>query len=460
MKIIILGAGQVGYNIAQYLSSNTNDIAIVDNDPKVIRNVADKLDIKPIIGFASHPNVLEEAGAKEANLLIAVTGSDEVNMIACEIAHALFHIETRIARVRHKSYLKEQYTNLFHPSYLAIDSIISPEIEVARSLSHSTRIPGAFEVIDCADGHLKIVGTRCLEKCGLINTPLRFFPTLLPYEIAILSINRQGKMIIPTSKESIESGDEVYFIAHSNHISEIMKRFGYPEEHKQQGIMIIGGGKIGIHLALEIEKYQPDRDIKIIEKDPGRAELAVKSLTRSEVFNGDALDYEVLKEGNIQECGTVVIVTNDDKVNILASLLVKRSGSNHLLTLLNNPSYGSFVTTLGIDAVINPRSITVSTILQHIRKGNLRAAHTLGNLPFEVIEVEAEETNNIIGLSVEDIKAEGGGSVTLPALIRGETIYIMPKNMIISAGDRLILSAKKDPLSKCINKLLGLSTYI
>ncbi len=446
MKVLILGAGQVGYSIARYLAFDENDITVVDQDADVLKRISDKLDVQPVLGFASHPDVLKQAGVEDADLIIAVTGSDEVNMIACEVAHSLFNVETKIARIRHQSYLRPAWSALFHPQRLAIDVIISPETEVAKSLSRSTRIPGAFDVINLVQDRLKAIGVRCSAQSILINTPLRLFPTLLPnIDVAVICVNRKGHVFVPTQSDTLEADDEVYLMTHSENIPDIMKAMGYHEAEGRR-IIIVGAGNIGKTLALEIESTQSDVKIKMIERNFERSELAARTLKNSEVLNGDALDYDVLSEANVQNCETVISVTHDDKVNILASLLAKRSGAQRTLTLLNNMNYASLVTSLGVDAVINPRAITVSTILQHVRQGHLRSIHTLGDNYAEVIEAEARETNYIIGLSVEDVTLKG--SVMVAALVRNGEIYLMPERMIISVGDCLVLVAKKEAIQK------------
>jgi trk system potassium uptake protein TrkA len=446
VKVLILGAGQVGYSIARYLAFDENDITVVDQDADVLKRISDKLDVQPVLGFASHPDILKQAGVEEADLIIAVTGSDEVNMIACEVAHSLFNVETKIARIRNQSYLKSAWSGLFHPQRLAIDVIISPETEVAKSLSRSTRIPGAFDVINLVQDRLKAIGVRCMASSTLINTPLRLLPTLLPnVDLAVICVNRKGAVFVPTQADILEAEDEVYLVTHSENIPEIMRAMGYHETEGRR-IIIVGAGNIGKTLALEIEATQPDVKIKMIERNYERSELAARTLKNAEVLNGDALDYDVLTEANVQNCETVIAVTHDDKVNILASLLAKRSGAQRSLTLLNNMNYASLVTSLGVDAVINPRAITVSTILQHVRQGHLRSIHTLGDNYAEVIEAEARETNHIIGLSIEDITIKG--TVMVAALVRGNDVHLMPERMIISVGDSLILVAKKEAIQK------------
>lgn len=453
MKVIILGGGQVGYSIARYLAFEENDITIVDQSADLLKKISDKIDIQPVVGFASHPDILQQAGAENADLVIAVTGSDEVNMVACEVAQSVFQIETKIARVRHQSYLQPAWSNMFHPTRLAIDVIISPEIEVAKSLNRSAQVVGAFEVIPLVYNQVKVVGVRCQEQSPLINTPLRLLPGLIASaDMHIVCISRGEQAFLPEENDILQAGDEVHFIATSEDINQAMSSFGYRENDGRQ-MLIIGAGSIGKTLALEIEKNHPEVIVKMIEKHPERSEIAARTLKNTEVLQGDALDYEILNEASIQNCETVIAVTDDDKVNILSSLLAKRCGAKRSLALLNNIHHASLVTSLGIDAVINPRSITVSTILQYVRQGRIRSVHTLGDGYAEVIEAEARETSHIIGLTVDDITIRG--SIMIAAIVRNNEVLLAPSKVIISVGDSLIIIARKEAVKK-VEKLFSI----
>lgn len=446
MKVIILGGGQVGYSIARYLAFEENDITIVDQSAELLKRISDKIDIQPVVGFASHPNILKQAGADSADLIIAVTASDEVNMVACEVAQSIFQVETKIARVRHQSYLQPAWSNMFHPSRLAIDVIISPEIEVAKSLNRSAQVVGAFEVIPLAGNLVKVVGVRCQEHCPLINTPLRLLPGLVASaDMHIVCVYRGEQAFIPEENDMLKLGDEVHFIATSQAVSQAMISFGYQESEGRQ-MLIVGAGSIGKTLAVEIEKDQPDVIVKMIEKNTERSEMAARSLKNTEVLHGDALDYDILNEASIQNCETVIAVTDDDKVNILSSLLAKRCGAKRALALLNNIHHSSLVTSLGVDAVINPRSITVSTILQYVRQGSIRSVHTLGDGYAEIIEAEARETSHIIGLTVDDITIKG--AIMIAAIVRNQEVLLAPTKAIISVGDSLIIIARKETVKK------------
>lgn len=453
MKVIILGAGQVGYNIARYLSTEDNHITIVDQSPDLLRKIGDVLDVQPVVGFASHPDVLQQAGAEEADLVIAVTGSDEVNIVACEVVQSLFKVETKIARIRNQNYLDPYWSNLFSPQNLAIDHIISPEVEVARAINRSIRVSGAFEVIPLVSGEVKVIGVHCSYSSTILNTPLRLLPGLFhKLDLVIACIARGDTIIIPTGDDQILLGDDVYFTVTQEQIEQAMEAFGFTESSAQR-VIIMGGGNIGMTLAAEIENSQPGVVTRIIERNGKRAEYVARHLKNTEVLCGDVLDFEILNEAHIENIGTAVAVTDDDKVNILASLLAKRHQAKRALTLLNNMAYSTLVTSLGVDAVISPQAITVSTILQHIRKGRIRSIHSLRNGEIEIMEAEARETSHIIGLSVSDVNIKG--AILVMALARGNDIIVSPAKAIIRVGDRLILTVSKEAVRK-VEKLFAI----
>lgn len=446
MKVVIAGAGRVGYNLAKYLSVGTNDVTIIDHSEELLRRISDAIDVQPIIGYASHPEILEKAGLQEADLLIAVTGSDEVNIVACEVANSLFNVKKKIARIRNQSYLDPNWVDLFRPAHLAIDYIISPEVEVARAISRSIRVQGAFDVIPLLDEDVKMVGIRCGQLSQILNTPLRLLPGLFTkLDFVIACISRDGELFIPAGEEQLLLNDEVYFIAHKDQITQIMEKFNL---HLQAGrrLLIMGGGSIGLTLAAEIESNLKNLSVKIIEKNPARAEYVARQLKNTEVLCGDVLDVELLKESNIQDAETIISVTQDDKVNILASLLAKKEGGERTMTLLNNMDYSALVTSMGVDAIISPHSITVSTILQHVRQGQLHSVHSLRNGDVEVIEAEAQETSNVIGLSIEDVNIKE--KILIAGVKRGGQTYILPPKTFIRVGDRLILIVSKDSVPK------------
>jgi len=446
MKVIILGGGQVGFNIAQYLAAEENDVTIVDESAELLRKIGDSLDVQPVMGFASHPDVLQQAGAAEADLIVAVTGSDEVNIVACEVAHSLFRVETKIARIRNQNYLDPYWSNLFSSRNLAIDHVISPEVEVARAISRSIKISGASDVIPLCANQLKVIGVRCLSHAPILNTPLLLLPGLFPkIELVVVCIVRGGDAFIPDGDHQMLSGDEIYFMVSHSQAKDAMDAFGF-EDSIARRVIVMGGGNIGMNLVADIEENQPNVISRIIEKNQSRAEYVARHLKQTEVLCGDVLDAEVLSEANVQSAETIVAVTDDDKVNILASLLAKRNGARQALVLLNNMAYSPLLTSLGIDTVISPQSISVSTILQHVRQGRIRSAHSLRNGSIEIIEAEARETSHIIGLTVDDINIKG--AIMVAALVRDNEITIAPSKASIRVNDRLILAVSKETVKK------------
>lgn len=447
MKVIICGAGQVGFNIARYLAVENNDITVIDQRPDLIRKIADSLDVKAVLGYASHPNVLEQAGIADADMIIAVTAYDEVNMVACQVAHSLFSVPTKIARVRAQSYLQPIWANLFSRENMPIDVIISPEIEVARAVTRRLRVPGAIDIIPLAEGKVQVLGVRCTEATPVVHTPLRQLTQLFPdLQIVIVGIVRDGRAMVPSPDDHMLPDDEVYFVVSRDHMGRALSAFGH-EEKETRRVLIFGGGNIGLFLAQQLETEHPEISAKVIEIDRERAEFVAKTLNRTIVLNGDVLDPEILDEAAIGSVETVVAVTEDDEVNILASLLAKRSGAQRAISLLNKTTYNALVSPLGIDVVVNPRAITVSNILQHVRRGRIHAVHSLHEGFGEMIEADALETSSIVGKPLRDVKLPNG--VMLGAVVRGGKEVISPRgNTVVQGGDRVILFAAKEAVKR------------
>jgi trk system potassium uptake protein TrkA len=446
MKVIVCGAGQVGFNIAHYLASENNDVTIIDQRPELIRKVSDTLDVQVVLGFASHPAVLEQAGAGDADMIIAVTAADEVNMVACQVAHSLFNVPTKIARVRSQSYLAPLWANLFSREHLPIDVIISPEIEVARAITRRLQVPGAIDVIPLVGDKVRLIGVRCTGQCPLINTPLRQLTVLFPdLAIVIIGIVRDGKAIVPTSDDQMLEGDEVYFVVDTEHVDRALSAFGR-EDQEARRIVIFGGGNIGMFLAQQLEAARPGTSIKVIESNKERAEFVAKELGHTVVIHGDVLDPEILEEASVAAAEAVVAVTNDDETNILAGLLAKRSGCRRTMALINKTTYNALVAPLGIDVAINPRTITVSNILQHVRRGRIHAVHSLHEGFGELIEADALETSPLVGKPLRDVKLPSG--VLLGAVVHDGKVVSPRGSTVIHPGDRVILFATADAVKK------------
>ncbi len=452
MKVIICGAGQVGFNIARYLASEGADITLIDQSEALVTKIADSLDVQGIVGFASHPDILERAGAPDADMVIAVTYADEVNMVACQICHSLFDVTTKIARVRHQSYLNPLWSDLFSRDHLPIDVIISPEIEVARAISRRLEVPGAFDVIPLVDGKVSLIGVHCTPETPILDTPLRQLTDLFPdLHILVIGLQRGGRAIVVTPQDVMLAGDDVYFVAETAHLTRAMAAFGH-EEKEARRVIIVGGGNIGLGLAEIVEEKYPHVALKLIEINKERAEYVAQQLKRTVVIHGDALDQEILEEANVKATETVIAVSNDDEVNILTSLLAKRFGSQRAVTLVNSTTYSPLIGTLGIDTVVSPREITVSTILQHVRQGRIRSVHSLSEGFGEIIEAEALETSSLVGVPLREADLPEG--VMVGAIVRGEDVIIPRGDTVIKPKDRVVIFAASSAV-KSVEKLFA-----
>ena len=444
MKLIVCGAGQVGSNIARYLATEDNDITVIDQSPELVRRLTDTLDVKGLVGHASHPGVLEQAGAEVADMVIAVTYADEVNMVACQVAHSIFDVPTKIARVRHQAYLQPIWANLFSRDNMPIDVIISPEIEVARAVTRRLRVPGSFEMIPLADDKVRLVGVRCSEDCPVVHTPLRQLTQLFPdLNLVIVGLSRDDRPMVPSADDHMLPGDEVYFVVDTEQVPRAMAAFGH-EEAEARRLLIFGGGNIGRFLAEELEREFAWVNAKIIEHNLERAEDVASRLKNTVVIRGDVLDPEILDEAGASTAETVVAVTNDDEINILSSLLAKKQGCQRAITLINKQTYTPLVPSLGIDVVVNPQSITVSTILQHVRRGRIHSVHSLREGFGELIEADALETSSLVGRSIREANLPDG--VLIGAIVRDGQVINPRGATVIQSKDRIVLFASADAI--------------
>ena len=359
MKVIICGAGEVGANIARYLASEAIDVTVIDQRVELIRQLSESLDVSGLVGHASQPDILDKAGINDADMMIAVTRSDEVNMIACQLAHSLFGVPTKIARIRSQSYLQPAWSKMFTREHLPIDFVISPEVEIARAVTRRLEVPGAIDVIPLSDDKVRLIGVRITNDTPLINTPLRQLTSLFPdLQMIIVGIKRGSSSIVPHASDEMFPGDSVYFVVASNQCDRAMSAFGHEEPDVRRAV-ILGGGNVGLFLAQEIEKEHPEINSKVIELDRGRAELISSKLNSTVVINGDILDKEILLEAGVDKTETAISVTEHDETNILASLLAKQIGAERVITLVNKETFDPLLLPLGIDAVVNPGSITI-----------------------------------------------------------------------------------------------------
>ncbi|HEX4891115.1 MAG TPA: Trk system potassium transporter TrkA [Alphaproteobacteria bacterium] len=446
MKVIVCGAGQVGFNIAKQLAAEHNDVTVIDHNAELIRKISDTLDVQGMTGHAAHPDVLERAGASDADMIIAVTQNDEVNMIACQVAHSLFNLPMKVARIRTQAYLQKQWLNMFSRDHLPIDVIISPEVEVGRAVLRRLAMPGAFEAAPFADDRVMLMGTLLEENCPVVNTPLRQLTELFPdLNIIIAGVVRDGKLFIPRGDDQLRVGDQAYFISAQENVRRALDIFGH-EQAPARRVIILGAGNIGMFVARELERANVPVRVKIIEYRKERAEAAADQLANTVVLHGDALDLEILREANIAEAETIIAVTDDDEVNILASVLAKQGGCQRAVALINNPGYGPLMRSLGIDVFIDPRATTVSKILQHVRRGRIRGLYSLYNGAAEVLEAEALETATVIGKPLNEAGIPRG--IMIGAIVRGGKVIVPRGNTIIRTGDRVVILALAEMVKK------------
>lgn len=436
MRVIVCGAGQVGTTIARHLAAERADVTVIDSDPELARRADESYDVRGMVGHASHPEVLERAGAEGADMLIAVTRSDEVNMVACQVAHSLFGVKRKIARLRHSGYLDPGRSALFGAAEMPIDVVISPEVEVARGIARRLRTPGAFDMVGLAGGRVQLLGIHATDPTAeVIGASLSSLADE-NHAFRTVAILRQGRAFLPEPEERILVGDDVYVLTEPAGVAPVMAAFGHRERVARRVVMI-GGGNVGLHLARILLREAPYISLKMIEADAARAGMVARELGASVlVLHGDALDAATLEESNIAAADTVIAVTNDDETNIFASMLSKRRGCQRAVTLVNKTSYEPILPSLGIDAVVSPSTITISSILRHIRRGAVAAVHTLREDFGEVLEAEALAGSRLVSAPLSALDLPRG--FRIGAIVRqGEVILPGPETRI-APGDRVV----------------------
>ncbi len=435
MKILILGAGQVGSSLASHLVNEANDITVVDTNDVLLRNLQDRLDLRTVQGLASHPDVLLRAGAEDAEMLIAVTNSDETNMVACQIAYSLFHTPTKIARVRSQAYL--HYPDLFKPEALPIDHIISPEQLVTDYVYHLIEYPGALQVLGFADDKVQLVAVKAYYGGPLVGHELQTLRRHMPnVDTRVAAIYRRGKAINPDGHTVVEADDEVFFIAAKKDIPAVMGELRRSEKRVRR-VMIAGGGNIGRRLAAALEgRYQ----VKLIDHNPQRTRLLSEQLSRAIVLHGDAADEELLQDENIEQTDVFCALTNDDEANILSAMLAKRLGARKVMALINRAAYVDLVESGEIDIAISPQQATIGSLLAHVRQGDVAMVHSLRRGAAEAMETVAHgdpATSRIVGRTIEEIALPKG--VTIGALVRGDEVLVAHHDTRVADGDHVIL---------------------
>ena len=435
MKILILGAGQVGSSVAVNLASEANDITVVDEDSATLQDLQDRLDIRTVIGHASYPEVLAQAGADDADMVIAVTRNDETNMIACQVAYTLFHTPTKIARVRSVEYLK--HARLFAQEAIPVDVLISPEQLVTDYIQRLIENPGALQVLDFAEGRVQLVAVHAYYGGPLVGHELRDLKEHMPgIEARVASIYRQGMPIKPEGDTIIEADDEVFFVAAARHIRAVMGELRKMDKPVKR-VILAGGGNIGMRLACAIEsRYQ----LKIIERNPDRARMLSETLGRAIVLLGDAADEELLLEENIENTDVFCALTNDEEANILSGMLAKRLGARKVMSLINRASYVNLVQSGSIDVAISPQQATIGSLLTHVRRGDVVMVHSLRRGAAEAIEAVAHgdrSSSKVVGRAIEEIKLPKG--TTIGAIVRGEEVIIAHHDTVINTDDHVVL---------------------
>ncbi|WP_172328707.1 Trk system potassium transporter TrkA [Mangrovicoccus sp. HB161399] len=439
MKVIICGAGQVGWQIARHLSAERNDVTVVDSNPELVRRATDNLDVQGIAGFASYPDVLANAGARDADMIIAATHSDEVNMVTCQVAHSVFSVPRKIARLRAQSYLDAIYSDLYRRDHLPIDVVISPEREVAEAALSRFAVPMAFDTEQFLGGRAQLLGIALGEDCPVLDTPLRqltdLFSTL---RTVVVGVRREGTLFAPDPGDMLFAGDEIYAFSHVDDAERTMEIFGKTNP-KQERVVIVGGGNVGLAVARRLEKQAKRVRVRMIERDRAIAERAADALERTIVLNGDGLDAELLEEAGIDRADAILTVTDDDKVNLLAAVRAKAKGCPMAISLVNDPSLLPLMGPLDIDAYINPRSTTVSSILRHVRHGRVRGVYSIGDAEAEIIEAQVLSTSPIAGNVIRDIPFPEG--VLVGAVLKGQTVITPRGDTRLEEGDVISLFA-------------------
>lgn len=436
MRILILGAGQVGSTVAHSLArEEANDITVVDRNSELLQDLQERLDIRTVCGHASHPDILRDAGADEADMVVAVTDSDETNMIACQVCYTLYRTPTKIARVRSAEYLNTP--QLFTQDALPVDMLISPEQLVVDYIRRLIQYPGALQVLDFAGGKVRLVAVQAYYGGALVGQELRNLRTHIPdVDTRVAAIYRRGQAILPTGDTVIEADDEVFFIAPRADIRSVINELRKLDKPVRR-IIIAGGGNIGVRLAKALESTH---QVKLIERSRERARDISEQLDKTIVLSGDAADEELLVEENIEATDVFCAVTNDEEANILSSMLAKRLGARKVLSLINRPSYVDLVQSGAIDIAISPQQVTIGALLTHIRRGDVVMVHSLRRGAAEAIEAIAHgtrETSRVVGRAVEEIVLPKGA--TIGAVVRGDTVMMAHHDTVIEADDHVIL---------------------
>ena len=446
MNIIICGAGRVGYTIAKLLSEQDHSITVIDQSSDDIKKINYDLDVKSIVGKATYPSVLEKANAEDADMIIAVTRNDEINMLICQIAFSVFKISKKIARIRAQEYLNPKFKRVYDKENLPIDVIISPEVEIAKSILRKLEAPGTLDNVPFADNKIRLIEIDINENCPLVDIKLEEITKKFPkLEANILGVIRNEKFVFLKKKDILKQNDKAYVIINSSQMQLTLKAFGHNEKISNK-FLIIGGGNIGFNLAKNLERTLDSARIKIVEKDKLRAEYIASNLNNSLVINGNGLDEDVLKEANIEDAETVLALTNDDEDNLMVSVLVEKfSKDKRTMALINKPNYSLLQSSLRIDDLIDPRMNTVSSILKHVHKGTIETAYSVLNGEYEIIEAEIIDSSELMNKELKNSNLPD--DIRIGAILRKDDIIIPTSKFIFQKKDIVVFLAKRDQLS-------------
>jgi len=453
MRIIICGAGQVGWQIARQLSRERHDIVLIDRDERLIQQANDALDVQGITGHASHPDVLERAGAEDCDLLIAATASDEVNIVACQVAHALFSVPRRFARLRGTAYLLPQYADLFQAQHLPIDVVIGPEQEVALAALSRLDVPTTLDTETFMDGRVRLLAMALNEDCPILNTPLRHLDqTFSGLRAVVVGMRRAERFFAPEPNDQLHAGDHAYVVAAAEDVARTLDIFGLTSRPVER-VVLIGGGNIGLAVARALDA-RPGISLKLIERDRDRAEAAAGQLRRTVVLHGDGMAADLMAEAGVPRADAVLTLTADDRTNLLAAVRAKQAGARMVDALINDTTLMPLAANLGIDGLISPRAVTVSSILRHIRRGRVRDVYALGDSEAELIEAQVLPGSALAGQRVRDIQLPRGALI---AAIEKQGAILKPRpDTRIDQGDLVLIFALSGDIEE-VERLLQVS---
>ena len=445
MQIVVCGAGKSGSSIAEKLSQLGNEVTIIDSSPNLVKNLTSKLDIRGVVGHGAHPDILERAGARDADMLIAITSSDEVNMLACQIAHSIFEVPKRIARIRDKSYLNPSHQDLFTSEKLPVSVIISPEKEVAKNVLRRLEIPGAIENIPFIEDKLKFLAVKIEDNCPIIETEIGELTNLFPdLKTVIVGLLRDGEILIPKTNDKLIINDIAYIICPKELSRRVVSIFGHPEKEARK-VVLIGGGSVGSEVATMIDFSAAKINLTVIENNASNASFLADKLKNVTVLKGSGVDRDILHEADIKNTETLVSLTDSDETNFLSAAFSSSEGCKRSLALLNNSDFQSLIKSLKIGEFIDPKAITISSILRHVRKGHIKRIYSLTEGNAEVIEGEVSVSSELIGPSIEEMQLPSG--LRIGGIMRKDKFIMPTGSTCIKEGDEIVIFSR----SECIH---------